>query len=119
MRKRTSGSGKPRWKRAAEPREIGASSAAPEPFEAVPEPVFRDDSDLVADWQSGRNANVGIIPAGGDWRRRRKKSNRKYDIPRTVLSDAQWRRVAPFLTGKRGDPGRTAKDNRRRLEGIL
>jgi alcohol dehydrogenase (cytochrome c) len=31
---------------------------------------------------------------------------------RYELSDAQWRRSAPLLPGKKGDPGRTAKDNR-------
>ena len=31
---------------------------------------------------------------------------------RYELSDAQWRRIAPFLPGKRGDPARTAEDNR-------
>lgn len=31
---------------------------------------------------------------------------------RYELSDAQWRRIAPLLPGKKGDPGRTAEDNR-------
>jgi transposase len=38
---------------------------------------------------------------------------------RTVLTDAQWERVAPLLPGKKGDPGRSGDDNRRSLEGIL
>ena len=38
---------------------------------------------------------------------------------RTILSNRQWRRIAPFLPGKRGDPGRTARNNRLTLEGIL
>ena len=31
---------------------------------------------------------------------------------RYELSDAQWRRIAPLLPGKKSDPGRTAEDNR-------
>jgi transposase len=38
---------------------------------------------------------------------------------RTVLTDAQWQRIAPLLPGKQGDPGRSGDDNRRSLEGIL
>jgi transposase len=38
---------------------------------------------------------------------------------RTVLTDAQWQRIAPLLPGKKGDPGRSGDDNRRSLEGIL
>jgi len=38
---------------------------------------------------------------------------------RTVLTDAQWQRIAPFLPGKKGDPGRSGDDNRLSLEGIL
>jgi transposase len=38
---------------------------------------------------------------------------------RTVLTDAQWERIAPLLSGKKGDPGRSGDDNRRSLEGIL
>jgi transposase len=38
---------------------------------------------------------------------------------RTVLTDAQWKRIAPLLPGKKGDPGRNGDDNRRSLEGIL
>ena len=37
---------------------------------------------------------------------------------RTVLTDEQWHRVAPLLPGKATDPGATAKDNRRFLEGV-
>ena len=40
-------------------------------------------------------------------------------MPRTKLSDRQWRRIAPLLPGKRGDPGRTAQNNRLAVEGIL
>ena len=38
---------------------------------------------------------------------------------RTVLTDAQWQRIALLLPGKKGDPGRSGDDNRRSLEGIL
>jgi transposase len=38
---------------------------------------------------------------------------------RTVLTDAQWERIAPLVPGKKGDPGRTGKDNRRFVEGVL
>ena len=40
-------------------------------------------------------------------------------MTRTILSDAQWERVAPLLPGKVGDPGRSAADNRRFLEAVL
>ena len=38
---------------------------------------------------------------------------------RTVLTDVQWERIAPLLPGKKGDAGRTGKDNRRFVEGVL
>ena len=38
---------------------------------------------------------------------------------RMMLSNRQWRRIKPLLPGKRGDPGRTARNNRLALEGIL
>ena len=57
MGKRALGFGKPRWKR-AEPREIGASSAAPEPS-GPPEPIFRDHSEPASEWQS-RPAGVTV-----------------------------------------------------------
>ena len=38
---------------------------------------------------------------------------------RNLLSDAQWRRVAPLLPGKPGDPGRSADDNRLFLEAVF
>ena len=38
---------------------------------------------------------------------------------RSMLTDKQYRRIEPFLTGKDGDPGRTGNDNRLTLEGIL
>jgi len=38
---------------------------------------------------------------------------------RTVLTDAQWERIAPLLPGKKGDPGRAGEDNRRFVEGVL
>ncbi len=40
-------------------------------------------------------------------------------MDRSVLSDAQWARVAPLLPGKVGDPGRSGADNRRFLEAVL
>lgn len=40
-------------------------------------------------------------------------------MDRLVLRDDQWERIAPLLPGKAGDPGRTAVDNRRFLEGVL
>ena len=38
---------------------------------------------------------------------------------RTVLTDAQWERIAPLVPGKKGDPGRNGEDNRRFVEGVL
>lgn len=38
---------------------------------------------------------------------------------RTMLTDRQWIRIEPLLTGKKGDPGRTGNNNRATLEGIL
>ena len=38
---------------------------------------------------------------------------------RTVLTDAQWERIAPLVPGKKGDPGRSGEDNRRFVEGVL
>ncbi len=38
---------------------------------------------------------------------------------RKVLSDAQWERIAPELPGKKGDPGRSGKDNRLFVEAVL
>jgi putative transposase len=38
---------------------------------------------------------------------------------RTVLSGEQWKRIAPELPGKEGDPGATASDNRRFIEAVL
>jgi transposase len=40
-------------------------------------------------------------------------------LDRVILSDEQWERVAPHLPGKKGDPGRTAADNRLFLESVL
>ena len=39
--------------------------------------------------------------------------------PRTTLTDAQWKVIQPMLPGKRRDPGRSGRDNRRSLEGIV
>jgi transposase len=38
---------------------------------------------------------------------------------RHELSDAQWARIAELLPGKQGDRGRTAKDNRIFVDGVL
>jgi transposase len=38
---------------------------------------------------------------------------------RTILTDAQWERIAPLIPGKKGDPGRSGEDNRRFVEGVL
>lgn len=38
---------------------------------------------------------------------------------RLTLSDDQWRRVAPLLPGKDGDPGRSGENNRMFLEAVL
>ncbi len=40
-------------------------------------------------------------------------------MDRLMLNDEQWERIAPHLPGKKGDPGRSAKDNRLFLEGVL
>jgi transposase len=38
---------------------------------------------------------------------------------RYELSDAQWRRIADLLPGKKSDPGRSAADNRLFVNGVL
>ena len=38
---------------------------------------------------------------------------------RYELSEMQWRRIAPLLAGKRGDPGRSGADNRLFVNGVL
>ncbi len=38
---------------------------------------------------------------------------------RLLLSDAQYEKIAALLPGKRGDPGRTAADNRLFVEAVL
>lgn len=40
-------------------------------------------------------------------------------VKRYELSDAQWERICRLLPGKTGDPGRTAKDNRRFVNAVL
>lgn len=102
-----SGFGKPKLKRTV-PREIEPSAAAPDLTQDVPEPVDTDDNEFVACRQSGASASDRItqcVARGG--------------IPRKSLSDAQWRRLSPFLTGKKGDRGRTARNSRLTVEGIL
>lgn len=38
---------------------------------------------------------------------------------RMMLTDSQWERIAPFLPGKAGDPGRSGRDNRLFVEAVL
>ena len=38
---------------------------------------------------------------------------------RTVLSEQQWEKVAPYLPGKVGDPGASGRNNRSFVEGVL
>jgi transposase len=38
---------------------------------------------------------------------------------RYELNQTQWERIAPLLPGKAGDPGRTARDNRLFVNGVL
>lgn len=40
-------------------------------------------------------------------------------MDRTMLRDDQWARIEQLLPGKKGDPGCTAKDNRRFVEAVL
>ena len=40
-------------------------------------------------------------------------------MDRDLLTDGQWHRIAPFLSGKEGDPGRSGRDNRLFLEAVL
>jgi len=40
-------------------------------------------------------------------------------LDRTLLSDSQYKKIAPFLPGKSGDSGRTAADNRLFVEAVL
>jgi transposase len=40
-------------------------------------------------------------------------------MDRSVLSDAQWERIAALLPGKPGDPGRCGADNRGFVEAVL
>lgn len=38
---------------------------------------------------------------------------------RLILQDVQWDRMAPYLPGKPGDPGRSGADNRLFVEAVL
>src|SRR5437899_11245104 len=40
-------------------------------------------------------------------------------MDRFVLTGAQWAKMEPLCLGKRGDPGRSGKDNRRFIEAVL
>ena len=41
------------------------------------------------------------------------------DKDRFVISDDLWKKIAPLLPGKAGDPGATCRNNRRFMEAIL
>ena len=41
------------------------------------------------------------------------------DEDRLVISDELWKKIAPLLPGKAGDPGATGRDNRRFMEAVL
>ena len=38
---------------------------------------------------------------------------------RHQLTDEQWQQIAPYLPGKRGDPGRTGENNRRFVNAVI
>ena len=40
-------------------------------------------------------------------------------MDRRMLREDQWARLEALLPGKQGDPGRTARDNRRFVEAVL
>ena len=40
-------------------------------------------------------------------------------MDRLLLNDAQWERLAPLLSGKEGDPGRSGANNRLFIEAVL
>jgi transposase len=40
-------------------------------------------------------------------------------MKRYALRDDQWEKIEPLVTGKKGDPGRTAQDNRLFVEAVL
>lgn len=40
-------------------------------------------------------------------------------VKRYELTDVQWRRIECFLLGKAGDPGRSGRDNRLFVNGVL
>ncbi len=40
------------------------------------------------------------------------------DEDRLVISDELWQKIEPLLPGKSGDPGVTARNNRRFLEAV-
>jgi transposase len=39
--------------------------------------------------------------------------------PRLLLSQRQWLRIEPYISGREQDPGATGRDNRRFVEGVL
>ena len=40
-------------------------------------------------------------------------------MDRDLLNDEQWKRIAPLVPGKDGDPGRSGRDNRLFVEAVL
>jgi putative transposase len=40
-------------------------------------------------------------------------------VARTCLTDTQWERMAPLVSGKARDPGASGRDNRRFVEAVL
>ncbi len=108
MAQRPSGFGKPRLKR-AEPREIGASTAAPEPPTTLREQVRVDNSEWKDAWQS----------ASAERTSRSVSLSRRHDKPRSSLTNAQFKRAAPLLQTGKSRRGRKPRNNRLILEGIL
>ena len=108
MAQRASGFGKPKLNR-AEPQEIGPSAAAPEPPKPLQEQVRPDNSERKDAWQSASGAKTAdsVSVSGQD------------DWPRLSLTDDQFRRAAPFLKSGKSRRGRTPRNNRLLLEGVL
>ena len=52
-------------------------------------------------------------------RKRQRERVSTMNDDRTVLTDAMWARIAPLISGKKGDRGVTARDNRLFIEGVL
>ncbi len=116
MRAREPGFGLPESEGAG-PREIGPSSAAPEPPSSTPEQVHFDNSEPVSASQPRPTADGEAPPSNRPRQQGKNARGPSEDEPRQVISDQQWRRIRPLLTRK--GKGRKAKHLRRTLEGIL